>query len=148
MDPMNAGSFDWQGVNIGIQTNHERRKDGSHFLFLRFIVDNEKGKQAPYVIDVRVMGRFDYVGPDPEDKATDLVVVNGLSILYGAIREMCTIVTARMPYGAICLPGANFMDHRPSLKPDVGPVGGRPSRPEVAAKPRARPKKRPRQEAS
>lgn len=43
------------------------------------------------------------------------MVVNGLSILYGAIRELCTTITSRMPHGAICLPGANFLDHRPSL---------------------------------
>jgi preprotein translocase subunit SecB len=115
-DIMEAAAFDWAGVNIGIQTNHERHENGSYFLFLRFIVDNEKGKQCPYSFDVQVMGRFDYVGPDDDGHAEDLIVVNGLSILYGAVRELCAIITSRMPHGAICLPGANFMDHRPSLK--------------------------------
>lgn len=116
-DITDAAAFDWAGVNIGIQTNHERHeKNSSYFLFLRFIVDNEKGKQCPYSIDVQAMGRFDYVGPNDDGHAEDLIVVNGLSILYGAIRELCAVITARMPHGAICLPGANFMDHRPSLK--------------------------------
>jgi preprotein translocase subunit SecB len=108
--------FEWAGVNIGIQTRHEHREDKSHLLSLRFIVDNEKGKPAPYAMDIQVMGLFEYRGSDPEEQATDLVVVNGLSILYGAIRELCTTLTSRMPHGAICLPGANFLDHRPSLK--------------------------------
>lgn len=114
-DLADAAGFEWAGVNIGIQTRHERHKDKSHFLSLRFIVDNEKGKPAPYTIDIQVMGFFEYQGSDNEDQAADLVVVNGLSILYGAIRELCTTLSSRMPHGAICLPGANFLDHRPSL---------------------------------
>lgn len=108
--------FEWAGVNIGIQTRHELREGKSHLLSLRFIVDNEKGKPAPYAMDIQVIGLFEYCGSDPDEQATDLVVVNGLSILYGAIRELCTTLTSRMPHGAICLPGANFLDHRPSLK--------------------------------
>lgn len=151
VDSVDAPSFDWKGVNIGIQTNHEQHENGEHFLFLRFIVDNKKGKQAPYAIDVKIMGRFSYIGPDADDKAMDLVVVNGLSILYGAIREMCTIVTARMPHGAVCLPGANFMDHRPSLSQEAAPADHRPPKPAKAAPAavaRARPKGKAGKEAS
>ena len=115
-DATDVASFEWAGVNIGVQTKHERKEGHAHFLSLRFIVDNAKGKSAPYSIDIQVMGLFEYRGSDPDEQATDLVVVNGLSILYGAIRELCMTVTSRMPHGAICLPGANFLDHRPSLK--------------------------------
>ncbi|MFC4296746.1 hypothetical protein ACFO0J_01670 [Castellaniella hirudinis] len=121
-DLADAAGFEWAGVNIGVQTRHERHKDTSHFLSLRFIVDNEKGKPAPYTIDIQVMGFFEYRGSDTEDQADDLVVVNGLSILYGAIRELCMTLTSRMPHGAICLPGANFLDHKPSLKKKAAKV--------------------------
>lgn len=108
-------AFDWNGVNIGIQTKHKQYEDNTYSLYLQFLVNNAEGKQAPYTVDIQVMGMFKYLGSDPADRAEDLVVVNGLSILYGTIREMVTMITSRMPHGAICLPGANFLDHRPSL---------------------------------
>jgi len=68
---------------------------------------------APYTLNVSIMGTFEYVGPDRAD-STDLIVVNGLSILYSSLRETVMMLTARMMHGVLCLPGANFMDHAPS----------------------------------
>ena len=117
---LDASNFDWDDVSIGIHTNHQKGDGNTHFLYLRFIVENEEGKTAPYTMDVQAMGLFEFIGTDTPEKVTDLVVVNGLSILYGAIREMTTVVTSRMPHGAICLPGANFLDHRPSIDQSAG----------------------------
>ncbi len=119
-DALDASIFDWDDVSIGIHTNHQKRDGNTHFLYLRFILENEEGKPAPYTMDVEAMGLFEFIGADTPETITDLVVVNGLSILYGAIREMTTIVTSRMPHGAICLPGASFLDHRPSSDQAAG----------------------------
>lgn len=115
-EELEAGSFDWNGVNIGLQTKYKKHKMRAYSVFLRVAIDNKDAKISPYTIDVQVLGLFDYLGKDDEKTIEDLIVVNGLSILYGTLREMVTMITSRMPYGAICLPGANFLDHRPSLE--------------------------------
>ncbi|MGO3842516.1 MAG: protein-export chaperone SecB [Alcaligenes pakistanensis] len=121
-----AWEFDWGGVNIGVKSQFKKNKSDDFSVFLQIIVDNEEGKQAPYTIDVSVLGRFEYIGTDEPEVRNDLIVVNGLSILYGTIREMVTTISSRMPFSEMCLPGANFLDHKPSLnkeaeKTKIGP---------------------------
>lgn len=111
-----AWEFDWGGVNIGVVSRFRKEKSSEFSVFLQIVVNNEEGKQAPYSINISALGRFGFIGNDEPEKRDDLVVVNGLSILYGTIREMVTSISARMPFGEVCLPGANFLDHRPSLK--------------------------------
>lgn len=78
--------------------------------------NNGDGKKAPYAITAAIMGGFIYSGDKSEEDALDLVVVNGLSILYSSLREMILTTTSRMINGALYLPGANFMDHAPSRR--------------------------------
>lgn len=42
----------------------------------------------------------------------DLAVVNGTSLLWSAIREQVSTLTARMPAGMVTLPTVNFQDLR------------------------------------
>jgi len=114
--------FTWHGVNIQINTRHAPVADSEneYALLLRLRVPNKDGKPAPYSLDLSVMGKFSYIGA-PRDDALDLVVVNGLSILYSSLRETVMTVTSRMLYGPLCLPGANFADHAPSLAVDQSP---------------------------
>lgn len=136
-------SFDWEGVNIGVLTRSMRHDSGTYTLFLHFKVENQEGKECPYAIDVSCIGSFDFVGQENEDVMEDLVTVNGLSILYASIRELVTMVTSRMPHGAVCLPGASFLDHRPSLTDKDGtpsPRASRPARKSTAKRPRKTPK--------
>lgn len=111
-----AWEFDWGGVNIGVVSKFKRNNSDDFSVFLQIVVENKEGKPAPYSINVSVLGRFGYVGNDDPIVRDDLIVVNGLSILYGTIREMVTSISARMPFSEMCLPGANFLDHKPSLK--------------------------------
>lgn len=114
--------FDWEGVRIGVLTKNMKPDANAYTLFLHLKVENEDGKECPYTIDVSIIGSFEFVGKESEDVIEDLVTVNGLSILYASIREMVSMVTSRMPHGSICLPGASFLDHRPSLKSKPGQV--------------------------
>lgn len=108
--------FDWNGVNIGAEVQYRKFEDKIYSLYLRLVVNNDTGKTAPYTFDVLTLGLFEYLGEDEEARMEDLLVVNGLSILYGTTRELITAITARMPHGSVCLPGVSFLDHRPSLR--------------------------------
>ena len=115
-----ADGFDWAGVKFDIAVKYdELERDGrpAYPVFLRIRVPNNgEGKKAPYAITAAIMGGFVYSGDKSKEDALDLVVVNGLSILYSSLREMILTTTTRMINGALYLPGANFMDHAPSLR--------------------------------
>jgi hypothetical protein len=64
---------------------------------------------AAYHAEVTARGRFRVHDAYPKDKVEMLVNVNGASILYGAIREMLTNLTARCPHGAFLLPSVSFV---------------------------------------
>jgi len=110
--------FDWSGVHFDIAVRHDQaEKDGrpAYPIFLRIRIPNTGDtKKAPYAITAAVMGGFVYTGNKSKEEALDLVVVNGLSILYSSLRDMIITITSRMIHGALYLPGANFMDHAPS----------------------------------
>lgn len=121
-EPVQAEGFDWDGVNLEIGVKYDTFEDEGRLTFpllLRIQVPNREGskKKAPYTITISVMGRFAYTGEHSKDEALDLVVVNGLSILYSSLREMIITITSRMLHGSLYLPGANFMDHAPSKQP-------------------------------
>lgn len=113
-----ADGFDWAGVKFDIAVKYDQlERDGvpAYPVFLRIRVPNNgEGKKAPYAITAAIMGGFIYRGEKSSEEALDLVVVNGLSILYSSLREMILTTTSRMINGALYLPGANFMDHAPS----------------------------------
>lgn len=70
----------------------------------------------PYVVDVKCVGYFSIskaAFPDFE-RRYDVGVVNGASMLYGAMREMISTVTARSWYGQVLLPSLNFQNSAPS----------------------------------
>lgn len=116
-DDVLSESFDWNGVLFKSSTRYEkitRDEADAYALFLTLEIASSDKKQAPYSIKASVMGLFAYVGERADSEALDLVVVNGLSILYSSLRESILGMTTRMINGPLCLPGANFMDHAPS----------------------------------
>ena len=65
---------------------------------------------APFHGSVRMEGFF-VVHPEfPEAKGESLVRVNGAAILYGAIRETVSNLTARSRTGMYVLPSISFLD--------------------------------------
>ena len=67
----------------------------------------------------------------PAKRRDELAEVNGLAIVYGALREMIVGITSRMEYGTLVLPGVNFQDH---AKGEVMPEGAQKLVTEVATK--------------
>lgn len=70
----------------------------------------DKAKPFLYEIDVQAIGHFEVIGTIAEDRKMPIAVVNGLSILFGAIREMVLNITARQAYGPVNLPSVSFID--------------------------------------
>jgi preprotein translocase subunit SecB len=64
----------------------------------------------PFYYDVQICaaGTVEIAEEIPPDKRERLAVVNGLSMLYGACREMVLGITARSMYGACSLPSLDF----------------------------------------
>lgn len=63
-----------------------------------------------YEADIEMFGVVEVLDGFPQEKAEQLAVVNGLSLLYSAIREMFLTITARSARGALALPVLSFVD--------------------------------------
>jgi preprotein translocase subunit SecB len=68
--------------------------------------------EAPFLYDaeVEIHGLVEVSNGFAPEKREQLAVVNGLGLLYSAIREMVLTVTARSAHGGFCLPALNFVE--------------------------------------
>jgi len=124
--------FDFSGVQIQVEIGHGARppvettagESGGkaeiqpYVLSVGIAIAGGEGKPAPYNIDVKCVGYFNILTsafPD-EIRRQDVVIVNGASMLYGAIREMVATVTARSWMGELLLPAMSFVDDAPSRR--------------------------------
>ena len=136
-------SFDLDRVNIATEVSHfpaeEPGTPGTHlFLTLRVVIDNQPSDEtdqrfSPYLVDIEA-GAVVRALPGAEvlGDIQDLIVVNGTSLLWSAIREQVCSLTARMPAGQVMLPTVNFHDlKRQSREQEADRT--------PAAKPKARP---------
>lgn len=113
-----AVNFDFDGVNMKVRHRFgvtQPKEDGTpskaFLVILGFTIDNIEGKPAPYKIDVEALGFIEVVGDHETATPEDLAVVNGTSVVYGAVREMVTNLTSRFAPGALVLPTMDFRDH-------------------------------------
>lgn len=114
-------SFDLDRVNIATEVSHfpteETGTSGTPlFLTLRVVIDNQPSDEidlrfSPYLVDIEA-GAVVRALPGAEvlGDIQDLIVVNGTSLLWSAIREQVCALTARMPAGQVMLPTVNFHD--------------------------------------
>lgn len=113
---MKAAGFDWSDVNLGIETGVGTREDQvdnpvDFLISLRIKLDNKEGKETPYLLDIEAVALLRVSANLPAERREELAEVNGLAIVYGAIREMVVGLTSRMEYGSLVLPGVHFQDH-------------------------------------
>jgi preprotein translocase subunit SecB len=68
--------------------------------------------QKPFVYeaDVAIQGIVEVHESFPTERREQLAVVNGLGLLYSAVRELLLMMTARSVHGLMCLPTLNFID--------------------------------------
>ena len=96
---------------IGWQIHHGRNDDDeTWWIAARFFVDNENAKvRCPYRLDMRAMGLFLVDEHLKEEKHEKLVYENGEALIYGAIRDMVSMITSRSVHGSLMLPTPTFM---------------------------------------
>ena len=73
-----------------------------------------------YDFELHVVGIVEISDTVEKEKRETIAAVNGLSLLYGAAREMVLNITARAPHGPFCLPSLNFAEVLKQAKP--GPL--------------------------
>jgi len=91
----------------------------SFLLTLRVVIDDKASaeggapKPVPYLVDIEA-GAVVRVAKGAEvlSDIDDIVLVNGTSVLWSAIREQVCNLTARMPLGLATLPTVHFQDLR------------------------------------
>lgn len=111
-----ASKFDFDGVYIGENSNIrviDNSDDSTTFaVHLNIRITNEKGKKAPYNIDIMSAGLFKIPANIniPKEKHEEVVLANGCAVLYGSIRDQVMTLTARGIHGRLMLPTANFSD--------------------------------------
>lgn len=143
--PFDAGSlsllsaFDFEGATlktrVGIEelaTEPAPQAPGLAFqVDLELQVDNKGAAGAvhsPYLIHIRAAAVV-RVLPDAQgaESPRDLAIVNGASLLWSAMREQVSTLTARMTRGAALLPTVQFLDLRSTSATPDGPfVPGSP----------------------
>ncbi|HEY1068992.1 MAG TPA: hypothetical protein VGE33_00445 [Thermomonas sp.] len=136
-------AFDFDGVNIATHVSFSPEDESipagtAFFLALRVVIDNQSSDEtdlrfSPYLIDIEA-GAVVRALPGAEvlGDIQDLIVVNGTSLLWSAIREQVCNLTARMPAGQVMLPTVNFHDlKRQNREQEADETS--------AAKPKARP---------
>jgi len=66
--------------------------------------------------ELEMVGYFEVHIDYPEDRIEDLISVTGVSMLYGAARELICQFTARHPHGCLSIPSVSFIDGTASGK--------------------------------
>lgn len=115
-----------------------------YFVTLRVRIGNDlegldpQPKYSPYLIDIEAGATIvlNEVAQGRAD-AQQLVIVNGPSLIWGAMRELLALMTSRMPPGTALLPSVNFHDlkdvelARPEASADSpkAELGSKPKRP-------------------
>lgn len=115
-------NYDFNNTTIISTIEHSPAEDSDDSPVINFLValrielPDEGESPPPYIINIKCMGYFTLLKdafPDPI-KRYDVAVVNGTSLLYGAIREKISELTSRSWYGSLLLPSANFQTDAPS----------------------------------
>lgn len=100
-------------ADTGITLLSEEKNYSDFGISLTFRVSPREGKGAPYVAEVTARGVVRMHLTQEKDQAEERRVralVNGVSLLFGVIREMIASVTSRSKYGQFLLPALNFAD--------------------------------------
>jgi preprotein translocase subunit SecB len=112
--------FDFDGVAINtlidFGTGEGQKGNPTDFaLRIGVKIENKEGKPAPYNLAVEMIGYFSVDPAIPVAERKSIVIINGASLLFGAIREMVTTLSSRSARGVIVLPTVNFLNLKEQL---------------------------------
>lgn len=123
-DSTKAGAaidFDFDGVTFHLNQDfrpikpEEGDEPVGYVVSLGIKVDNTEGKLSPYKIDVLALGVVEVSKKLENEKRSNIAAVNGMSLVFGAIREIVTSITARSLPGPLVLPTMDFRDYLDTL---------------------------------
>ena len=99
-------------TNLDVATNVARKSDGSREwkVDLKIKSDDSEPSTGPYRFSVELSGIFQIDDGYPESKLESLVQANGPAVLFGAAREMITLISSRGAQPALILPLVTFID--------------------------------------
>ena len=113
-------------ADTGLALLDEKEKYSDFGVKLTLRVGPKEDAQAPYNVQVSVQGivrmHLTQANGQAEERRVR-ALVNGASLLYGAVREMVSTITSRSAHGPLLLPSLSFADLA-SPKPDVAALPG------------------------
>lgn len=127
-------------AEVGIEALAEGSKYSDYGVTLTLKVSPKSDELAPYEIRVTARGlvRMHLVQAEGQEEERRVrALVNGVSLLYGAVRELVVTITSRSVHGPFLLPSMSFSDLA-AQKPDSA---GKPGKALPAAVNRTAPKK-------
>jgi len=90
--------------------------DDDEYMIRLFLKASPKAdKPFPYTFSVGADAVLTYHGKKDNAERRELLLVNGASLLYSALREMLFSLTFRFSTGPMMLPSANFIDLKDEL---------------------------------
>jgi len=94
---------------VSLQNNPE---NANQWLLSLRVIMKSTDPQKPFIYeaDVAIQGVVEVHESFPAERREQLAAVNGLGLLYSAIREMLLMMTARSGHGPMCLPTLNFVE--------------------------------------
>jgi len=107
----NGSEFNFEGTLVQWGISHGKRDDSglSWWVGVDFASKGDEEKIAPYILEIKAAGLFQVNESIPDDQREQFAYEQGAALVFGAIREMVTTVTARSVHGAITLPTASFV---------------------------------------
>lgn len=82
--------------------------DGDWIVVLSVEQHSPISKNSPYSFSLQMWGYFEVVPGVPRERAEQLVLTNGSSILFAAAREIVRDMTSKGPYPPLLLPTLSF----------------------------------------
>lgn len=133
-------------ADTGFALLNEQEKYSDFGVKLTLRVGPKEGAQAPYNVQISVRGTVRMHLTQAQGQAEERRVralVNGVSLLYGTVREMVSTITCRSVHGPLLLPSLNFQDlanHEPDEAVPAAvasPVSAKRKKPVARAKSKA-----------
>lgn len=92
----------------GISALQETAPYSDYRLSFTLSLSTKAEAPTPYNVRVSVVGSVRMHGGGTQDQRQKLVLVNGVSLLCGVVRDLVASVTSRARYGQLLLPTLNF----------------------------------------
>jgi preprotein translocase subunit SecB len=109
--------------HVGYISNVDPQNNRKWQVQVRVKMEGEGGKSPMYAGTVECAAKFTVAQDWPEEMIEKLVVVNGVGLLYSAIREMICNITSRGPWPMLILPSESFLEAYEAKKREATPKG-------------------------